>query len=137
MQATLLLQYPEIVCASLIGMIMLVMGVGQNEDGGRFHLPAYMAEPAKALLMVLPQKYLLWVNQALMQGNLRSNMSLGDFAGAKLYLPLFALILTFYFPPHVALIAAVILNWLPDLYLNIRVQKRRSQISRALPQAID
>jgi tight adherence protein C len=139
MQVALLLRYPEIVCASLIGVIMLIMGARHTyEDGGdRFHLPPYLAEPAKALLMLMPEKYVRGLNSSLTQGNLRSNLSFGDFAGAKLYLPLLASLLTFYFPLYVAVIAAVILYWLPDLYLKVKVLRRRSEIERALPQAID
>jgi tight adherence protein C len=85
----------------------------------------------------MPPKYLAWLNRSLVQGNLRSNMSFGDFAGAKLYLPILALLLTFYFPPYVALVAALLLYFLPDLYLKVRVHRRQSEIQRALPQVID
>jgi tight adherence protein C len=137
MPVAVLLKYPEIVCASLIGVVLLIMGARQSDDRDRFHLPHYVAEPAKALLMLMPDKYLLWVNRCLVQGNLRSNMSFGDFAGAKLYLPISATLLAFYLPLYVAAIAALILFWLPDLYLTVRVHRRRSEIQKALPQAID
>jgi tight adherence protein C len=137
MPVTVLLKYPEVICASLIGIVMLIMGARQNDDGANFHLPSSLTEPARALLVLMPEKYLLWLNRSLMHGNLRSNLSFNDFAGAKLYLPVLALILTFYFPPHVAVITALVLYCLPDLYLHVRVHRRQSEIARALPQAID
>ncbi len=137
MPVAILLKYPEIACASIIAMLMLIMGARQNEDARGFHLPAYLAEPAKALLMIMPHRYLLWLNRSLVQGNLRSNMSFGDFAGAKLYLPLLTLILTFWCPAYVVVIAALLLHFVPEAYLALRVRQRRTQIKQALPQAID
>jgi len=137
MTSAVLFKYPEIVCASLIGIVMLIMQARQNDDERSFHLPAYLAEPAKGLLVLMPQNYMIWLNRSLMQANLRSNLSFGDFAGAKLYLPVLALGLAFYFPLHYTVIACLLLHWLPDLYLHLRVQRRRAEISKSLPQAID
>jgi tight adherence protein C len=137
MQAALLFEYPEVICASLIAGLLLIFGLRQEQEQSSWHLPAIFAEPAKSVFVVLPVKYLRWLDQALMQANFRSNQSFGDFAGAKVYLALSAMILLFFFPPHIAAIAAIVLFWLPDLYLKVRVSRRQDEIRLALPQAID
>jgi tight adherence protein C len=50
---------------------------------------------------------------------------------------LLALLLTFYLPMHVAAIAALVLFFVPDLFLAVVIARRRGEIERALPQAID
>ena len=137
MQAALLFEYPEVICASLIAGVLLILGLRQEQEQSSWHLPAIFAEPAKSVFVVLPAKYLRWLDQALMQANFRSNQSFGDFAGAKVYLALSAMILLAFFPPHIAAIVAIVLFWLPDLYLKVRVSRRQDEIRRALPQAID
>ncbi|MBS2007284.1 MAG: type II secretion system F family protein [Cyanobacteria bacterium SZAS TMP-1] len=139
MSITLLYQYPEVVFASIIGVVMLLLN-GRNDAPGYgegVHAPAFLAEPAKTLLLYLPKNYLLWINRSLMHAGLRTNLSFGDFAAAKIYLPLLALPLAFFFLPYIAVIVALVLFWVPDLYLKVRVYKRQTEIQRALPQAID
>jgi len=137
MPLTFLLKYPEVICASVIGILMIVLGNGQKEESEGFHLPSALAEPAKILLMLFPESYLEWVTRSLVRANMRSNLSFGDFAGAKLYLLLATLLLNFVLPPLYVNCGALVVYWLPDLYLTIKVRTRQNEIQRALPQAID
>ncbi|MBU6455425.1 MAG: type II secretion system F family protein [Cyanobacteria bacterium REEB67] len=139
MQAALLFEYPEVIGASLLAALLVIIGMRQNpeRENSTWHLPALLAEPAKSVLVILPAKYLRWLDQALMRADFRSNQSFGDFAGAKVYLALSAMLLLFFFPPYVAAAVALVLFCLPDLYLKLRLASRQEEIRRALPQAID
>ncbi|MGH9550184.1 MAG: hypothetical protein ACRD3W_12455, partial [Terriglobales bacterium] len=81
--AAMLIQYPEFALAVLLGFCVTLAASLEHKEGGLF--PAFLAEPAKACLSLSPQKYLVWVHRMLVQGNLRSNFSAGDFASFKLY----------------------------------------------------
>src|SRR5579862_3623469 len=97
MSAAFLLQYPEFPLALLCGLGMLI-AVAQDEGG--WHAPAWLAEKAKSIILLAPERYVSWLRLALTQANWRSNYSFGDFASLKVCLPFASLILAAFLPLH-------------------------------------
>jgi len=133
MQTTALLQYPEFLLAGLLS-IFVALNMHQQVE---WHWPNWLTQPAKSCLAILPESYLIRINQLLLQANWRSNFSFGDFAACKLYIPLLAAILVLFLPLY-AVCALVLLSWFaPDIFLIACVKHRQQEIHNALPQAID
>jgi pilus assembly protein TadC len=128
------MQYPEFVLAGLLGFLVL-LGSAQGRDG--LHFPPLLAEPAKSCLSLASHNYLSWIHRMRVQADLRSNLSLGDFASFKLYLPLLSLLLLFVLPLYAVVLLAVVAFFAPDAVLSIRVKRRQLEIYRSLPQALD
>ncbi len=133
MQAAAILEYPEFLAALVLGLVVL-LGLSQESE---WHWPGWLAQPAKSCLQILPESYLLWIAKSLVQANLRSNLSFGDFASFKIYLPLLSLVLLFVMPLYAVIAAAFFTFWLPDLFVIVSVRRRQIQIRSNLPQALD
>ncbi len=127
------LQYPEFFLAGFLGIIVMV----GSQESGKLHFPGWLAQPAKSVLHLAPERYLAWINLMLTYAGWRNNMALGDIAAAKLYSSLTCLCLSFFFPAFAVIPAALIVWFIPDLVLLIIIRNRQSQIRRSLPQAID
>jgi tight adherence protein C len=133
MAANVLIQYPELPLAVLLGL-----GLLRDEQSRKaFHFPHWLSEPAQACLSIMPQRYLAWSRQALVHANRRDSRSFGDFASFKLYLMLLSLVLSAILPFHFVAVIAMALWTVPDLFLWICVITRRQVIKDSLPQALD
>jgi tight adherence protein C len=133
MQAAAFLEYPEFLVAGLLSLVVL-LGLSQESE---WHWPGWLAQPAKSCLQFAPQGYLLWIAKSLVQANWRNNLSFGDFASYKVYLPLVSLLLLFLLPLYAVIITAFVVFWLPDLIVFISKARRQQQIRSNLPQALD
>ena len=133
MQAAAFFEYPEFLVAGLLGLVVL-LGLSQDNES---HWPGWLAQPAKSCLQLAPSSYVLWITSSLVQANWRSNLSFGDFASFKIYLPLISLLLLFLVPLYAVLPIAVVVFWLPDLVVLVSKQRRQMQIRANLPQALD
>jgi tight adherence protein C len=133
MQAAAFLEYPEFLVAGLLGLVVL-LGLSQDSE---WHWPGWLAQPAKSCLQVAPESYLLWITKSLVQANWRSNLSFGDFASFKVYLPLVSLLLLFLLPLYAVIIVAFVVWWLPDLFVLVCKARRQGEIRANLPQALD
>jgi len=133
MQTSVLLNYPEFILASLLGIFMLF----SMRDKQEMHCPSWLAGPAVSCLMVAPVAYLAWIQKTLIQAGWRSGDSFADFASLKIYLPLLSLLLAFVAPLHIVLIIAAAFCFIPDLILLMYLKRRQQQIHDSLPRAID
>ncbi|HEY9790566.1 MAG TPA: type II secretion system F family protein [Candidatus Obscuribacterales bacterium] len=130
MFATSLYEYPEILTAMVLAVALAI-----STMKGR--IPDWFVQPAMSFLSLAPQKYLMWVERALVQAGFRSQMSLGVFAALQLYVPCISLLLLLVLPPAKAGAVIVVLLVLPSLVLKSRVRARQEALRYSLPQALD
>jgi tight adherence protein C len=127
------MEYPEFFVA------LAVLAVAFSTSGKELDWtwPSWMTRPAKSSILMLPDRYVLWVQRSLVHAGWRSNLSFGKYACFKTYPPFLAVLSApFLALPYVASIAVAI--WLiPDAYLTLRVKKRQQEIHKSLPQALD
>ncbi|HEY9717171.1 MAG TPA: type II secretion system F family protein [Trichormus sp.] len=129
-----LFQYPELILAVVL---LIVVMIGSQTDQGEWHWPSWLAQPAKTCLSVAPDSYLIWVSQSLIHAGWRNNLSFGDFASCKMYLPLLTVFLALFVPLQAVLAVAVLIWLAADAVLYFCVKKRQTGIRRSLPQALD
>lgn len=134
MQTGAIASYPEFLLAALAGLILLW---SSRKDTVTPHFPAWLAQPAKACLHLMPERYLAWMENSLLHADWRSRESFGDFACFKCCLPILFLFLAAITPLYVVLPLTVAGWFVPDLILLICVKRRRQEISESLPRALD
>jgi tight adherence protein C len=137
MQAIALFEYPEFILAMLLGFLVLFKLRREQEQQQNHHVPAWLAQPAKAFLSLSPNSYLSWINKQLLQANWRSELSFGDFSSFKIYVPLLSLFFVLLLPLYAVCIIAIASFFLPDLILFLCVKHRQQEIRQSLPQALD
>src|SRR5271170_7638302 len=101
MPASLILQYPELILAAVLGLVLLPFGL--VTEGG-FHAPIWLGEGTTAWLKVMPDKYLDHVSKQLVRANLRSQQGLYDFATMKVGLACAMLLLLLFLSPLMVLV---------------------------------
>ncbi len=133
MISTTILRYPEFILAGLLGLVMLSSSATQSD----WHSPDQLARVAKSFLMFAPEKYLAWMHKSFIWANWRSNFAFGDFATIKLLLPFIAFIFAAMIPLHLLCLFALVLFFIPDIFLTIFVKHRQREILDSLPQMLD
>jgi len=134
MQTTALLNYPELIVAGLLGLLVFARA-GKEQSGA--HWPLRLANVATAVVLTLPDNYIAWIRKALVYAGRRSNQGFGDFACWKIYPPLLLIVGFAVAPLYAVIFLLFFVFLLPDFILFILVQRRQEGISLALPQALD
>ena len=130
----MLFQYPEFMLAVVL-LLLILFSSGREQ--GELHWPSWLAQPAKSCLSLAPDSYLLWINKSLTYAGWRNNLSFGDFAAYKMYLPFLAVFFSLFMPLYAVIALAALVWFAADLFLIACVKKRQISIRRSLPQALD
>ena len=96
-----------------------------------------MNETAMTLLSILPAAYGEFLRTQLLYAGWHSSESVARLSAWKFFPSMLALPLFILIPPTILCLLLVVLFFLPDLFVINRARKRQSEISAALPQAID
>lgn len=133
MQVSALLQYPEFVLATVLGVLALF----SVRKEASWYWPDTLVRPATIVLSIAPQSYIDNLHKMLIQANWRNNRSFGNYACYKVYSLFLPLMLIPFMALHMVLALAFICWFLPDLILYACVKRRQTEIHDSLPQALD
>lgn len=135
MDMQLLLDYPEYIAALAVGIALLIAFL--NDNDGRKYLPVWISEPAVSMVLLLPRQYGETLVSMLNLSGHRSNTAFGFLSSCKVYGCLILSLASFAFPLFLVLPAILLIFFIPDLVLFVRVKQRQKQIRESLPQALD
>ncbi|MBC7998198.1 MAG: type II secretion system F family protein [Leptolyngbya sp.] len=135
MDTQLLFEYPEYALALAVGIVLLI-NFFKDTDGKKY-LPVWISEPAVSLLLLLPRKYGENLVSMLNLSGHRSNTAFGFLSSCKVYGCLIVSLASFALPLILVLPAVLLVFFIPDLVLLVRVKQRQRQIRESLPQALD
>ena len=121
----LLFDYPEFTLASLLAVLVLLIG---SSDKYEVALPGWLREPARACLQHIPARYAHWLHRSLIHANKRSNLSFSILACWKVYPALLSLFLLIVQPLYIVLPAALLIWFIPDAVLASLVERRQREI---------
>lgn len=134
----------ELILALVLGSILVVRTVvmrPQSAQGTgfsqRMQLPPAFSAPALELLKLFPA-YTIKLQEKLNHAGYRGNVAIATLSAAKVYPVLLApLLWLFVNQPLFILPVALILFFVPDLFLHFAVSKRQQSIREALPELLD
>lgn len=134
MSSTVFFEYPEFFLAAMAGAFFFLFNRNGNS---RFFLPAFIAEPAVAVMSAMPAKYVTWLMQVQNWAGWRSNTAFGVLAALKVYVPIMLLSLLVFLSPFVVLPVMIVAFFVPDAVTAFKAKRRQQQIRESLPQALD
>ncbi len=134
----------ELILALVLCSILVVRTVVMRPQsaqgasfGQRMQLPPALSAPALELLKLFPA-YTIKLQEKLNHAGYRGNVAIATLAAAKVYPVLLApLLWLFVNQPLFILPVALILFFVPDLFLQFAVSKRQQSIREALPELLD
>jgi tight adherence protein C len=135
MPVNAILEYPEFIAATLIGMLAIVLGLRKTSSA--FYLPVWLTAPAGEALRSMPDKYIVWLVKRQTWSGWRSNSAFGILASLKVYLPMLLSLSAFIVPVQHAALIVVIAFFAPDAVLYFCASRRQLKIKETLPQALD
>ena len=129
-------QFPELIIAALVGIVMIA-NRRAGEDAGAASPPAWLLDPAVSLLESAPQRYRQWLANRLTWASWRGASASGTLAAIKIYGALLSMVAAVVVPFWAALLAALVIFFLPDAVVAVAATRRKQRIKEALPQALD
>lgn len=129
----LLFQYPELVLAGVLSAALLL----RRENAGTEPFVALLLDAAKALVYLLPERYLAWLQRNQVCAGWRYQRAFAGLCAVKVYPTILLGALAFVFSPSLSLLVGAILFMIPDAVVFSVCRQRKAQITVGLPQALD
>lgn len=128
--------YPEFSAAAAICVVFILL---RWKNGAKSNFSAaWLMEPAVSLVSLLPAPYVNKLVTGLNHCGYRNNQSFGMLSALKIYASLLiAAAFSAFAHPALTIAAVVLLFFLPDALLFVKVRRRQKEIRQALPQALD
>lgn len=134
MSLSFFLNYPEFLLAAIVSAFYFT-GLGKNQRS--FHIPAWLANFARATLSSLPLAYLNWLTRQQTFAGFRTNTAFGVLASCKLYPSLLTLFSAAILPIPFALSLSIAAFFPADVVLYVMASNRQRRVREALPNALD
>lgn len=131
----LIYQNAEFAVAGLAAVALFALNQNKPKDGAPLTNAA--DELALAFLSLLPLSYTDWLQKNLSYAGYHSGLALSRLASFKLYPAAAAVMAAIVLPPAILAAVIVMFFFAADIHLLLKAKKRQSEISAALPQAID
>jgi tight adherence protein C len=130
-----ILQYPEFILAGLLGAAVLI----RRADGEAASAPLVQVflDIARALVYLMPERYLAWLQRSQAHAGWRSSAAVGSLCALKVYPAAAIALIVAFFNPLASIAALVVLFFIPDTVVTSVRLKRQNDIVIALPQALD